>query len=348
MKERIHWIDFLKVISITLVVVGHIPIPTNETFSKTMELFRMPLFFFVSGLLTKNRHPKDQLYKNFKSIIIPYVSFYFLSYFIWRFITFPRNPELFGVSTSYKNVLLKPFIGMLYGNGYHTDQSYMVHLALWFVVCLFNILMLHSVSLFFSKKIRGFYVMSIFISVLCIILLNKYDVDLYFSLDSALLAYPFFATAFLIANYSNIVDYYLDADSIKKKISFFLVGAGILFGLQTLNPLVGDVGVYNANYGNSILIFYISGFIGILSMLLIAQIYTYNINLIRTLSSGTLIILIFHGWISKVVLIGFNFSINDNWIRLELALLISIVTVLLHIPVINFIRKYLPFLNGGR
>lgn len=59
MENRIQYIDRLKGIAILLVVMGHIPLFCYHTGIECMDRFigsfHMPLFMFLSGLVTKTK-----------------------------------------------------------------------------------------------------------------------------------------------------------------------------------------------------------------------------------------------------------------------------------------------------
>ena len=68
-NQRIIWIDWAKVVGITLVVWGHIP----DCYGKaTIFLFHMPLFYMISGYLYKYRNLRDEIHRIWKSLILPY------------------------------------------------------------------------------------------------------------------------------------------------------------------------------------------------------------------------------------------------------------------------------------
>ncbi|HON53348.1 MAG TPA: acyltransferase family protein [Bacteroidales bacterium] len=72
MPQRINWIDYAKVIGIYLVVLGHLPIP--EQGSVYIYSFHMPLFFFISGFLSKTNNItfRQFILKKIRTLIIPY------------------------------------------------------------------------------------------------------------------------------------------------------------------------------------------------------------------------------------------------------------------------------------
>lgn len=54
--KRLNWIDWAKSIAIALVVFGHIPEERGSYFINYVTQFHMPLFFFISGYLTKKKN----------------------------------------------------------------------------------------------------------------------------------------------------------------------------------------------------------------------------------------------------------------------------------------------------
>lgn len=70
MSERLIWIDWLKVLGMYLIVVGHMFSPGNEF----VYVFSVPLFFISSGFLTKR---EDSLRafgkKNYARLVEPAV-----------------------------------------------------------------------------------------------------------------------------------------------------------------------------------------------------------------------------------------------------------------------------------
>lgn len=83
-SNRITWIDFAKGIGMILVVMGH-AIP-SETFSLYLHAFHMPLFFIISGYLTKAASGKSVsqfIRGKAKALLIPYAVFGVFTYLFW-------------------------------------------------------------------------------------------------------------------------------------------------------------------------------------------------------------------------------------------------------------------------
>jgi fucose 4-O-acetylase-like acetyltransferase len=67
---RIFWIDFAKVLGIIMVVMGHMQL--EENIINIIFSFHMPLFFFLSGFIDKNRNIKQTVGIAIKTLLIPY------------------------------------------------------------------------------------------------------------------------------------------------------------------------------------------------------------------------------------------------------------------------------------
>ena len=77
-KKRIQWIDIAKGISIILVVYGHSGLNNVPIIGSWLHAYRMPFFFFVSGLLfsgAKYSTIVPFLRKRIKTLYRPYFLF---------------------------------------------------------------------------------------------------------------------------------------------------------------------------------------------------------------------------------------------------------------------------------
>ena len=75
-KERDKSIDSLKGLGIILMIIGHVNTPLRDFIFS----FHMPLFFFISGYLYKDRCINDILHRCIDRILIPYLA---TCLFIW-------------------------------------------------------------------------------------------------------------------------------------------------------------------------------------------------------------------------------------------------------------------------
>lgn len=121
-QKRLEYIDILKGIGITLVVLGHVT--TNSDLYHFIYAFHMPLFFIVSGMFLRD---KPQFIKSqAKSLLIPYLSFGLLTFVYWWLVEsrFRELPE--------DNTMWSQFINLLFP----TEMQH-CNVVLWFLPCLF-------------------------------------------------------------------------------------------------------------------------------------------------------------------------------------------------------------------
>ena len=78
MKRRIEWVDLSKFVGIFAMVWGHSGV--NESMDIIIHAFHMPLFFFLSGYLYKDRGIK----KKAKPLLIPYFVFGIGLFLLWK------------------------------------------------------------------------------------------------------------------------------------------------------------------------------------------------------------------------------------------------------------------------
>ncbi|MBP1617326.1 MAG: putative acyltransferase [Bacteroidetes bacterium] len=349
-KERVTWIDFAKVISITLVVLGHVPIPIDSPLIEAFRSFRMPLFFFLAGCLAKDRSIKEQTQNIAKTLLIPYILLYIICYVLWLPLIFPNHPN-FGVGFTFDNIFLKPFLGLILGNGYHTGSSSMVNLALWFLAALMVVKMIHAVLLYICKGNNWVYFSCVSVLVLLFLLFNKaLKIDLFFSIDSALLSFPFYAVGNRLSNV--LLKKPSNSSSKLRIIASLFIGLSIFLLVLNTAPLNGYVDIDHCFYGQSLGLFYLIGFLGILALVLLSQWYIWKWSIISTIANGTIIILAFHGWVTKIILIGIGLGQNritpNSTIGSVTAILVSVATVVVMVPLIIVADKWFPILMGRR
>ncbi|AJA46708.1 hypothetical protein CPAST_c06080 [Clostridium pasteurianum DSM 525 = ATCC 6013] len=83
-KQRDYYFDNLKLILITLVVMGHVVEPLIGNYPKAKLLysfiysFHMPLFAFISGYFSKNNGSHKNIIYKINTILIPYIIFQLL------------------------------------------------------------------------------------------------------------------------------------------------------------------------------------------------------------------------------------------------------------------------------
>ena len=72
-------LDALRGLAIILMIIGHVQTP----FRDFIFSFHMPLFFFISGYLYKEKTLNEVLERNFKKVILPYLVTCMAIWFCW-------------------------------------------------------------------------------------------------------------------------------------------------------------------------------------------------------------------------------------------------------------------------
>jgi fucose 4-O-acetylase-like acetyltransferase len=298
--HRTLWIDFAKVIGIWLVIFGHMKLPVNLT--NVIYSFHMPLFFFISGYLEKNRSIKENFLNSIKTLIVPYVLLYSLYYLWWFPVSLLRHPELFG-KISIDNAIFKPILGMIFGVGYNTDFSIMIDTPLWFMVGLFFVKVIHNILYHFNNN-KIVYIIVVFVIIGFSLFLKYREIDLLFSIDSALLAFPFFSMGNLLkkSNYMKILE------ERSKNIFSLLVAMGGYILLVVFVPFNGRIDIDDFNYGKNIIYFYLLGMVGICSTVFLSLLYRHSNKIVTIIAKGTVIVMAFHsistGIIFRIIGLG--------------------------------------------
>lgn len=273
MTERVKWIDFSKVIGIWLVVLGHMGL-ANDTIINIIYSFHMPLFFFISGYLVKPKSLKNTIKKNFIALIIPYVIYYVLTWIWWIFVSYLRHPELFNHEQPVREIFIKPIFGLLLGVGYNTDISTMINVPLWFLISLFFVSILFSLLQKITNKY--FVILIVLIEALVCYALSVLKTDLLFSVDSSLMAFPFYVLGYYSKNVLNNEKIFslFQKNKFHKLIVQLIIFSSILIITTIFN---GRVDINGLSFGENPLIFYISGMSGIVCVVIVSILFSHSI-----------------------------------------------------------------------
>ncbi|MFK4871851.1 acyltransferase family protein [Novosphingobium sp. ZW T3_23] len=138
--KRIAWLEACKGLGIILLVVLHVCADSKSSMSPEivwfLRLFRMPMFFVVSGLLFSVRPPMNLVERKFLSIIVPYIAFLalILALISLRSILF-HVPNPYLTRAGVKAVIL---------GGEYLKSDFGVF---WFMTCLFFTQILYNAML---------------------------------------------------------------------------------------------------------------------------------------------------------------------------------------------------------
>ena len=321
MKKTDKFINFLKGIGILLVVIGHVS--ENNYISKIIYGFHMPLFFYVSGFGLSYAN-SDQSFKKFiknkiKKILVPYIIFSILFLIYWYFIE-RRFRSDFGNITS---MIINIFFPMV------NQKLYIPNIALWFLPCLF----VTYILFFFVSKNKYSLFLTIIIFLLGVVL-NRRGIVLPFCLETS-----FIALLFMFIGYK-----YYKVINIKSIFSVVGTIAGIIIYIYFVNNgYILDMLAHK--YSNFLLTIILPLFV-IMFFLLIYKVLCkikLNINSILYLGEHSLIILLFHEPLKRIVLklvsifSGLSVELMRN--NVLLIFIISIIIIILILIFNQFFYK---------
>lgn len=332
--NRMNWIDWAKSLAIAFVVFGHIPADPNCFTHNYITSFHMPLFFFISGYLTKKEYMcKSTLVKYWQTLIIPYLCYNVIFYPYWVIRFTIDHP-----STTWFD-FVKPILGalMLQIKLPYTDY---LNGVTWFVSSLLVMKIILSVC---NKYRAGIFIIS-FLGIASALFYIVNEFNLYVSTltpVSFTKCFPFF-----------ILGYYcrqkeLISENVMKNYDVIYCIVGLLIGVITYTIARQRTGI--VIYGFFFWIMCLSSIIGILSLCKLMD--GIKSKIIENISIGTIVIMGLH-W----MFIGTtNFIISKvfhsyGYISYPLPLVITftILFVALEYPIIILFRNKYSFLLGKR
>lgn len=140
-KERWDELDVLKGIGIILVLFGHLPI--NNEMHILIYSFHMPLFFFCSGIFFKRRTLKENMIKDIRTILIPYLFFAFVLILTLMMLSVKHT---YDPISSLNQLNLSIF----------DRQCYPLYHTIWFLVCMFFVKEMFNA--FCKSQIQGLFI----------------------------------------------------------------------------------------------------------------------------------------------------------------------------------------------
>ena len=336
MDNRIVWVDWIKVIGIYIIVLGHFPLE-NSWLKPFIFAFHVPVFFIISGYLYNASTTISKSWKtNIRALLIPYlcISFIIILYNFSRFSLHGFHDFQDNITFLYKQILAI-FIG-LNNNSWNTLEG--VGGPIWYIYVLFFIRLL-----FDRIKSKNTRIILCLLFIIINYFLDLFNINYPFSILNILLAYPFFVIGYNIRNYHSIafekVRLYLVLHPI---INFLiiLISYFVTYYISCYNDIAY---MYIHSFGNNLLLFYIAGLSGSIWLFSLCQyVSSFRVKIIETLSNGTILIVGFH-----IILINYsNYIINLSSI-LQSILLALVYTLIFYYPII-ITSRYFPYILGKK
>jgi len=309
-RTRIVWIDWMKVIGMYFIILGHF-FPPGYVY---IYIFNVPVFFVISGFLAKKEDYQLKFWnKIINKYIVPLV-FISIAMYIWNFYTWEANEKT-------------------------TKSLYFIYYALigsqkclgtgWFIYTLIIIRVIFQYSP--SSKITHLSLFCIF-SIISVYL-QHHNIHHFNSITNVAPAYPLFLIGHILCKNKDIINHNYD---IGNMIPLSLLSLVIIYFCGNIN---GEVWLYNNNYGNSFILFLIGSISGTIFIFILSIMMGNKINpIIQTLSLGNILTLGFHPII--VSLIGHHGSFVDY--------IFSFCILILFYPIILFSNSYFPYLLGTK
>jgi fucose 4-O-acetylase-like acetyltransferase len=113
-------------------------------------------------------------------------------------------------------------------------------------------------------------------------------------------------------------------------------------------PLNGRIDINGCNFGKNILLFYLIGMVGIISTIILSQICQKRIKIVELISSGTIIIMAFHGIVSLIILRVIGLRGEEIIINPFVAGFVAIINGIIFVIPTVIIKKYFPIILGGK
>lgn len=323
-EQREHYVDFIKAIAIVLVILGHIN-SYNAPIKAWIYSFHMPVFFFATGLVLKNKKIDSKyLLSKVQRLIVPY--------FIWGLI--------------YSGYSEKNLLKLIYGS-YSTISSSGSLSSLWFLPTMFVSLILVQVLLKISNKFVPLVVISV-VSFCIGVFLPKMTNGYPFCIDIAFIIIPF-----ILSGYFFNEEMHKNNSFLKRKLdntAGYCLVTGVGFVLTLLffkNPICKESYVLLAkgNIGNP-LIFFVTAFGGCLMLYGMAKILSKIKLLNKPLSfigSNTMTVFLVH----KPIISVLTSIVQKYGFMQEIGLFfVCVGTLFLSLVICLLINQFAPFLVG--
>jgi len=340
MKERVVWVDYVKAFCIFFVVLGHSHV--SHPIKIFIYAFHIPTFFFISGLFFSfDNYPTyfSFLKKRITQLLLPYLFFNIITYLFWLFIG--RN---FGLDAENQISPLIPLWGIFYGS---PVCHFLEHcIPLWFIICLFSVENIYYV-VFYKVKTKFMNLFFIFLFAILGYIDYKYNNFVFpWGINVVLAMICFYGVGSFFK-----IDHFTHKKTSNNRLFLYLLFSLIL--LILFAGFNGKIEVAYRDYNNYIY-FFIAATFGILFIIqfckLLFRIFGH-INFLQFIGKNTLIILALHSIAGSFIKAFFVYVLNqplsvfDNNLY---AFIYATLSIIILIPVIFFINKYIPFLIGKK
>ena len=322
MNNRIEFVDLAKGFCICLVVLLHVYGESAGRVFEILTLFRMPLYFVLSGLFFKSYSGIFSFTKKkVNKLLIPFIITYIV-------ICVPSNIVLyhnFNLQSFWEIDTLKPNLGI---NG-----------AAWFLLCLFfqNIIF-YLIFIVSNNNINKVILLCWIIG--CVgYLLNVKNIVLPLWIDTSMTALPFFLFGYIIKKYSTILYENINM----KYILFVILSIFTLLSCHFYNISTNKHAIaFGSNiFEINIISLYLGGISGFYLIFFISK-YLKKIHIISYIGRYSIVVLLTH-LLYLFVIRNIFFQLGIDQTSIVLNFFIFVFIVLISVPTIKICIKYFPF-----
>lgn len=319
--KRIDFIDLTKGVCIILVVMSHIGGAFNQLDKDSMlSCFRMPLYFFISGVFFKSYEGLGGfVVRKINKLIIPFLFFY-VSAFLLKYIVWKIAPGVFHLPVSWRELLVL----------FHGHELIKFNPPIWFLIALFNC----NVLFYFVHFLREKHLPIMFVVTLLIgctgFYLGKMQITLPLYTDVAMTALPFYVAGFWIRRYNFFL---YPSHRFDKFIPAFVVMALVIMYFTATTP-----GMRTNNYPGNIFQVYVAAFAGIFMIMLLCK-KVKRLKVISYLGRYSIITLGIHAPILHFMGPVVDRYVHNSWAQAMVLLLITLCICILATP---FFLKVIP------
>lgn len=326
MATRVDFIDLAKGFCIILVVLSHVCGSTAWYFLDVMNIFRMPLYFVLSGLFFKSYGSFFVFVKKkTNKLLIPFLS-------VYLFVVLPSSFLIYHRYGSVDNIY--DFFFAHFGRLYLGIDG-----AAWFLLCLFFMnLIFYLIYLIAKGKMFPMFLMTIACG-LTGYLLDCQHIYIALWIDSALTAMPFFMLGYFIRSKTDLLNETLS----KKHLQLSVLSLLMLLFAVWLDEIQGVHEIYYGSneYEVNAFSLYAGGAFGMLFVLLISK-RVNSLPVVSYVGRFSIVVLLTHLlylFLFRNILYQLGIQQENVWLNL----LLSGIIILLEIPTISFCIKILPY-----
>ncbi len=338
--RRIGWADNLKFIGITLIILGHFHIPLE--FQQYIYSFHVPLFFFISGFIFssgKYDGYSKYLIKRVRSLLVPYLSFAIIAWAHWFYNKTKIDPMDY-ILRNYDYYFLESIRKILYSNELSPFNE-----PLWFLTCLFIVVNLYYPIGKFLKRWQVILPILVTLSILGYLYSINFERRLPWHMEVVLMGTAFYGLG-------NITRPFLTELSRRLKGKMGVAAVPLLGCLLAItligSSLNGRVGLFSNIYGNYYY-FLTAAIAGTLFYVILSMMIPSN-RAFSFFGRNTLIIYCTHLFLIHNSIFDLHHrlypSTSYGHLPLGHGIAYTILILLIMVPMIYVINRFLPFLVG--